>query len=158
MEDACFALPRFELMDQDSFYSSTSPMNHSPILLSASDPSFKRPRAGQPSAGARSLPGWGPSHFPFHILSIYFSSTSSLSHLGPHLPLRHPLFHSYLILSSQAQGQLSTSSIRMRYSKQTCSQALQAPHSFIPHLGGYGHHETPCLQSHCSPHSARSSP
>lgn len=92
--------------------------------------------------------GWGPSHFPFHILGIYFSSASLVPPPGPHLPLRHPLFYPYLILSSKTQ---TNPQLDLLDGLSTCSQAVRAPHSFIPHLAGFRHHETPAYRVTVAP-------
>lgn len=106
--EGCFlVLPRCKLYPP---FPQHPPLTIGPIswAFCAPYPSLKRPRAGQPSDGAQGLPGWGPSHFPFHILGICFSSASLVPHLGRRLPLRHSLFHSYPILSSQARPTLNS--------------------------------------------------
>lgn len=152
LEDAFFALPRFELTDQESFYSSLPrhpPTNHSPIVLGASDPSFKIPRTGQASLEPEASLGGGHPISPF--ISLAFISVPP-HHYRTWVPTYLPG-----IPSSTPTSPCPPKPTQMSYPEQTCSQALQAPHSSVPHLPGYSHHETRCLQSHCSPHSERSS-
>lgn len=97
-------------------------MNYSPILLGASD--------GAALCWSPKPPWVGPSHFPFHILSLYFSSTASHHTWVPtSLPLLpHPAL--------PGPGQPSTSSARMSYpdllSGSTCPPQLLFPSWLAP--------------------------
>lgn len=85
-----------------------------------------------------------PLSYPWHLFQFCITGappgsppTSQASSL---LPLPHPIL--------PGPGQPSTSPPWMDYPDLgPPSQALQAPHSSIPHLPGCRHHKTPCLCS-----------
>lgn len=110
LEGYFFALSRSELMDQDSFYSpllspsSISPMNHSPILLGLVCSIFQETQAWAAFCWSPKLPWVGASPFPlsypWHLFQFCLITTAP----GSPPTSQAPLFHSYLILSSQAQA------------------------------------------------------